>query len=91
VVEFWRGWFARNADARFEAEEVIVSGNRATVRWYYRKMRNGQPWHLIGRSGPGFSLMEQRKKRESHSSHRNGRRKIINFWTDSRIPLVFDL
>ena len=25
VVDFWRGWFARNADARFEAEEVIVS------------------------------------------------------------------
>ena len=31
VVEFWRGWFVRNADAQFEAEEVIVSGNRATV------------------------------------------------------------
>lgn len=48
VIEFWRGWFARNADARFEAEEVIVSGNRATVLWVYRKMRNGQPWHLRG-------------------------------------------
>jgi len=48
VVEFWRGWFAHNADARFEAEEMIVSGNRAVVRWVYRKMRNGQPWHLRG-------------------------------------------
>lgn len=48
VVDFWRGWFARNTDARFEAEEVIVSGNRATVLWVYRKMRNGQPWHLRG-------------------------------------------
>ena len=48
VVEFWRGWFERNADARFEAEEVIVSGNRATVLWVYHKMRNGQPWHLRG-------------------------------------------
>lgn len=48
VVEFWRGWFARNADARFEAEEVIVSGNRATVQWVYHKMRNDQPWHLRG-------------------------------------------
>ena len=48
VVEFWRGWFARNANARFEAEEVIVSGSRATVLWVYRKMRNGQPWHLRG-------------------------------------------
>ena len=48
VAEFWRGWFARNADAHFDAEEVIVSGNRATVLWVYRKMRNGQPWHLRG-------------------------------------------
>jgi len=48
VVEFWRGWFARNADAHFDAEEVIVSGDRATVLWVYRKMRNGEPWHLRG-------------------------------------------
>jgi ketosteroid isomerase-like protein len=48
VVEFWRGWFVRNPEAKFEAEEVIVSGNRATVLWVYRKMRNGQPWHLRG-------------------------------------------
>jgi len=48
VVEFWRGWFTRNADAHFDAEEIIVSGSRATVLWVYRKMRNGQPWHLRG-------------------------------------------
>lgn len=48
VVEFWRGWFVRNPDSRFEAEEVIVSGNRAVVRWVYRKVRNGEPWHLRG-------------------------------------------
>jgi ketosteroid isomerase-like protein len=48
VVEFWRVWFERNAEARFEAEDVIVSGNRATVLWIYHKMRNGQPWHLRG-------------------------------------------
>ena len=48
VVDFWRGWFARNTDARFEAEDVIVGGNRATVLWVYHKMRNGQPWHLRG-------------------------------------------
>ena len=48
VVEFWRGWFARNADAVFEAEETIVAGDRAVVRWVYRKPRNGQPWHLRG-------------------------------------------
>jgi ketosteroid isomerase-like protein len=48
VVAFWREWFARNADARFEAEEIIVSGDRAVVRWVYRKTRNGQAWHLRG-------------------------------------------
>jgi ketosteroid isomerase-like protein len=48
VVEFWRGWFARNADAKFEAEEIIVSGHRAVIPWIYRKVRNGQPWHLRG-------------------------------------------
>jgi ketosteroid isomerase-like protein len=48
VASFWRGWFARNPDARFETEEMIVSGDRAVVRWVYRKIRNGQPWHLRG-------------------------------------------
>jgi len=48
VVEFWRAWFARNPDARFEAEEMIVAGDRAVVRWVYRKVHNGQPWHLRG-------------------------------------------
>jgi ketosteroid isomerase-like protein len=48
VVEFWRGWFSRNPDAVFEAEDTFVSGDRAVVRWIYRKVRNGQPWHLRG-------------------------------------------
>lgn len=48
VAAFWQGWFARNPDAKFETEEMIVSGDRAVVRWVYRKMRNGQPWHLRG-------------------------------------------
>ena len=48
VVEFWRGWFARNADAVFEAEDVIASGDRAVVLWVYRKPRNAQAWHLRG-------------------------------------------
>jgi len=48
VVAFWREWFARNPDARFETEEIIVGGDRAVVRWVYRKARNGQPWHLPG-------------------------------------------
>jgi ketosteroid isomerase-like protein len=48
VLTFWREWFVRNPDARFETEETIVSGDRAVVRWVYRKVRNGQPWHLRG-------------------------------------------
>ena len=48
VVEFWRRWFAHNPGAFFEAEEVIVTGDRAVVLWVYRKTRNGQPWHLRG-------------------------------------------
>ncbi len=48
VVEFWRQWFGRNRGAVFEAEEVIAMGDRAVVRWVYRKERNGQPWHLRG-------------------------------------------
>ena len=48
VADFWRAWFAKNADAHFDAEDVIVSGNRATVLWIYRKIRNGQPWHIRG-------------------------------------------
>jgi ketosteroid isomerase-like protein len=48
VIDFWREWFARNADAHFDAEETIVTGNRAVVLWVYRKMRNGQPWHIRG-------------------------------------------
>ncbi len=48
VVAFWRGWFTRNPDAKFETEEMIVSGDRAVVLWVYHKIRNGQPWHLHG-------------------------------------------
>lgn len=48
VAAFWEKWFAANADARFEAEEVIVAGDRCVVRWIYRKIRDGKPWHLRG-------------------------------------------
>jgi ketosteroid isomerase-like protein len=48
VAGFWRSWFARNPGARFETEEMIVSGDRAVVRWVYRKIRDGVPWHLRG-------------------------------------------
>jgi ketosteroid isomerase-like protein len=48
VVAFWRDWFLRNSDAHFDAEEVIISGDRGVVLWNYQKIRNGQPWHLRG-------------------------------------------
>lgn len=48
VKAFWAQWFAKNPDARFEAEETIVAGDRATVLWVYRKTRDGKPWHLRG-------------------------------------------
>ena len=48
VLDFWRRWFAGNADAVFDAEDIIVCDNRAVVRWIYRKVRDGRPWHLRG-------------------------------------------
>jgi ketosteroid isomerase-like protein len=48
VVRYWRDWFSRNSDSTFEAEDTIVCGDRAVVCWVYRKLRNGQPWHLRG-------------------------------------------
>jgi ketosteroid isomerase-like protein len=48
VVQFWRDWFSRNSDSTFEAEDMIVCGDRAVVCWIYRKLRNGKPWHLRG-------------------------------------------
>jgi len=48
VVDYWRGWFARNADSSFDAEDMIVAADRAVVCWVYRKTRDGQPWHLRG-------------------------------------------
>ena len=48
VVAHWRDWFARNIDARFDAEDTIVAGDRVVVLWVYRKQRGGQPWHIRG-------------------------------------------
>ena len=48
VVAFWKKWFAANVGAQFDAEEIIVAGDRCVVRWVYRKLREGKPWHLRG-------------------------------------------
>ena len=52
VVAFWREWFARNADAVFEAEDTFASGDRAVVRWVYRKERNGHGTCVAWTSSP---------------------------------------
>lgn len=48
VAAFWEKWLVANADARFEAEDTVVAGDRCTVQWIYRKTRDGKPWHLRG-------------------------------------------
>ena len=48
VAAYWEKWLVANSDARFEAENVVVAGNRVTVQWVYRKTRDGKPWHLRG-------------------------------------------
>ena len=48
VRAYWVKFFTSNPDAFFEAEEMIVSGNRCIVRWIYRKTKDGKPWHLRG-------------------------------------------
>ncbi|MBL7847046.1 MAG: nuclear transport factor 2 family protein [Cyclobacteriaceae bacterium] len=48
VRVYWQKFFANNRDARFESEEIIVSGDRCVVRWIYRKTKDGKPWHLRG-------------------------------------------
>lgn len=48
VAAFWEKWLTANADAMFEAEDVVVAGDRCTVRWIYHKRRDGKPWHLRG-------------------------------------------
>jgi ketosteroid isomerase-like protein len=48
VRAYWDRFFASSPDARFEAEDTFVTGDRAVVCWVYQKTRNGQPWHLRG-------------------------------------------
>ncbi len=48
VRAYWALFFEKNPDATFESEETIVMGDRCIVRWVYRKMKNGKPWHLRG-------------------------------------------
>ena len=42
------GWFASSPGATFETEDAFAAGDRCVVRWVYRKVRDGRPWHLRG-------------------------------------------
>ncbi len=48
VREYWKNFFHRNPDARFEAEEIFAVDDRCVVRWIYHKSKDGKPWHLRG-------------------------------------------
>lgn len=48
VRAYWTKFFTNNPDAFFEAEDIFVGGDRCTVRWIYRKTKDGKPWHLRG-------------------------------------------
>jgi ketosteroid isomerase-like protein len=48
VRAYWGKFFRGAPDAVFEAEEVLVFGDRCVVRWIYRKTKGHQPWHLRG-------------------------------------------
>lgn len=48
VRAFWERWFASNPGAHFDTEDMRVAGERCVVQWVYRKVRNGEPWHIRG-------------------------------------------
>lgn len=48
VAAHWARWIAANPGAHIGAEEAVVAGDRCTVCWVYRKVRDGRPWHLRG-------------------------------------------
>jgi ketosteroid isomerase-like protein len=48
VRGFWERFFQNSPTAVFEAEDIFAAGDRCTVRWIYRKTKDGQPWHIRG-------------------------------------------
>jgi ketosteroid isomerase-like protein len=48
VREFWSRFFASTPSARFEAEETIVFGDRAVVRWVFHWETDGVAGHVRG-------------------------------------------
>jgi ketosteroid isomerase-like protein len=48
VREFWSQFFASTPSARFEAEETLVFGDRAVVRWVFHWENDGIAGHVRG-------------------------------------------
>lgn len=48
VRAYWEKFFASNPDAYFEVEDIFAAGDQCTLRWIYRKTKEGKPWHLRG-------------------------------------------
>ena len=48
VREFWSRFFASTPSARFEAEETLVFGDRAVVRWVFHWDNDGVAGHVRG-------------------------------------------
>jgi ketosteroid isomerase-like protein len=48
VGEFWRQFFSSTPSARFEAEETLVFGDRAVVRWVFHWDNDGIVGHVRG-------------------------------------------
>jgi len=48
VREFWSRFFASTPSARFEAEETLVFGDRAVVRWVFHWENDGIAGHVRG-------------------------------------------
>ncbi len=43
VRAFWERFFSEAPDATIEIEELFASGDRATMRWRYRWVDDGEP------------------------------------------------
>ncbi|MBX3081515.1 MAG: nuclear transport factor 2 family protein [Anaerolineae bacterium] len=48
VRMFWEQFFATSPHARFEFEDIIAAGDRATVCWTYHWSSAEQPGHVRG-------------------------------------------
>ena len=48
VTEFWKQFFLSSPHAQFSTEELFASGDRCTVRWVYRWLKDGKEGFVRG-------------------------------------------